>query len=209
MPLLDDLVTGALLDRVLVPSRVEAMIAEVRKRAASQQNGARQQIAGLQAAARAIDAKIARLFEALENGLVKDGDSFRQRLAAAEREKEENLRVQGQSARHAARPLDALSPRKLDAITRGLSDLLRTGNVQLRKAYLGLFVGRVEVSDDEVRISGAEGAVLAAMSQGRFPADGKVPTFVQEWRPHGDSNPGYRRESANSVSHYVYHRLPT
>ena len=78
------------------------------------------------------------LYEALENGIVKDSDTFRQRLGAAEREKEENLRLQGQSARHVARPLDTLTLRKVDAITRGLGDLLRTGNVPLRKAYLGL-----------------------------------------------------------------------
>ena len=136
--------------------------------------------------------------EALENGLVRDGDSFRQRLGGAEREREENLRLQGQAARHAARPLDALTPKKVEAVARGLGDLLRGGNIQLRKAYLGLFIDTVRVGDGEVHISGSNDAVLMALEKGDSIAPDRVPTFVQEWRPHGDSNPGLRRERAPS-----------
>ncbi len=79
-----------------------------------------------------------------------------------------------------------------------MEDMLRNGAIQCRKAYLRALVSKVELRDGEIRISGSNDALMAAVNAGLPDGSGGVPTLVHEWRPHGDSNPGYRRERAMS-----------
>ena len=65
-----------------------------------------------------------------------------------------------------------------------LREQLKNGDVQFRKAYLNLFIDRIEVDDVEVRICGPKAALAKAASGSlRKPSDA-VPRFVREWRPH-------------------------
>ncbi len=65
----------------------------------------------------------------------------------------------------------------------------------LRKAYLNLFVDKVVISKEEIRVSCPK-AVLALAATGGLPSSqDDVITFIRQWRPVGDSNPCYRRES--------------
>jgi site-specific DNA recombinase len=57
-------------------------------------------------------------------------------------------------------------------------------------------VERIEVDDSEVRMSGSNAALEAALRHKS--GGGGVPTFITEWRPQRDSNPCYRRERAMS-----------
>jgi site-specific DNA recombinase len=65
---------------------------------------------------------------------------------------------------------------------------LRHGDPAFRKAYLRLFVDRIEVDDAEVRIMGSKAALVKAVGSDD-PPEGLVPSFMGEWRPHRDSNP--------------------
>lgn len=84
--------------------------------------------------------------------------------------------------------LRQLKVERLAAFGNALRQQLANGDVQFRKAYLNLFIDRVEVDDAEVRICGPKAALARAASGGLpKPSDG-VPSFVREWRPRGDSN---------------------
>ena len=76
---------------------------------------------------------------------------------------------------------------------------MHNGDVAFRKAYLRLFVDRVIVGDDAIRVRGPTVALAKAASTGDLPpAGGVVPSFVRGWRPVRDSNSCYRRERAVS-----------
>ena len=78
---------------------------------------------------------------------------------------------------------------------------MHNGDVAFRKAYLRLFVDRVIVGDDDIKVRGTIVALAKAASAGDLPpAGGVVPSFVLDWRPVGDSNPCYRRESDANTS---------
>ena len=66
------------------------------------------------------------------------------------------------------------------------------------KAYLNLLVDEVRLDGSELRIKGSYGALARAVMLSKEEKPGMVPSFVPDWRPHGDSNPGYRRERAMS-----------
>jgi DNA invertase Pin-like site-specific DNA recombinase len=193
MGVLDSAVTEALIGRVVAPERMAALLREAQAEAGKARDSVSDQRAALEARRREAEAKLDRLYDALERGLVDQDETFKSRVGAAKAEWDEIVRLMAQGERRIVLPLAAITPKKLDAFSKGLADMLRTGNIQFRKAYLRLFVDRVEMLEDGVRISGSKNALIAAAAAGIDPKAG-VPTLVQEWRPHGDSNPGCRRE---------------
>jgi hypothetical protein len=96
--------------------------------------------------------------------------------------------------RQGAIPLTGLTNQKIERFGRAVAQMLRTGDISIRQAYMRLFVTEIEAKDGELRLSGSEDVLAAAVANGVNLAEGGVHAFVQEWRPHGDSNPGYRRE---------------
>jgi site-specific DNA recombinase len=67
--------------------------------------------------------------------------------------------------------------------------ILRNGPPALRKAYLRLLIERIELDDDEVRMTGPIGQLERALEAKDSQAMPMVPSFVREWRPGRDSNP--------------------
>ena len=78
---------------------------------------------------------------------------------------------------------------KLNKLSVAIRGALRDQPPNMRKAYLKLFVDKVIISKEEIRISGPKG-VLATAAMNDLPnTPGEVITFVREWRPRRDSNP--------------------
>ena len=74
----------------------------------------------------------------------------------------------------------------------------RTPRRPIRFGYLNLLVDEIRLDDNKLHIKGSYGALARAITLAKEGKPGEVPSFVPEWRPHGDSNPGYRRERAMS-----------
>ncbi|TAL01249.1 MAG: hypothetical protein EPO08_10975 [Rhodospirillaceae bacterium] len=148
----------------------------------------RQERAGLGRRLREAEAKLGRLYDALERGTVDQDEYFKRRVSTATAECDEIIRLQAQADRRAALPQGVITPKKLEAFSRGMEDMLRNGDIQFRKAYLRFLVGKVELADGEIRLSGSKNALLAAVQAGLPDQSGGVPTLVQEWRARRDSN---------------------
>ena len=103
-----------------------------------------------------------------------EGEEIKRRMAALERE--------------GAIPLTGLTNQKIDRFAAALAQLLRTGDIALRRAYMNLFIDDIEAKDGELRLTGSEEALAAAVASGQKLAEGGVHAFVREWRPHGTPN---------------------
>ncbi len=180
-----------------------------RSHAAEQER--RQHVGRLKAELTRVNGSLDRLLELVEKGgMDMDDPALVERLR---RHKADRARLTGdialadtpQSPRH--QPLTSTKLRRLsDAMRQGL----REGSIDLRRAYVRMFVNRIVVSRREVRITGPRAALARAASDtGELPHPGSpVLTFVRKWRPVGDSNPCYRRERAVSwASRRTGHRL--
>ena len=66
------------------------------------------------------------------------------------------------------------------------------------EANLNMLVDEVRLDGNELHIKGSYGALARAVTLSRKGKLGEVPSFVPEWRPHGDSNPGTHRERVMS-----------
>jgi site-specific DNA recombinase len=91
-------------------------------------------------------------------------------------------------------PRHLIEPGRIEQFCSAMREQLLNSDIAIRKAYLRLFVERIEVDDEEVRMFGHNGALKAGLRHDREQPAGSVPSFVQEWRPQRDSNPCYQRE---------------
>ncbi len=192
----DELVIDHLLGRLFVPERMVALLEHYaeQKKAAS---------AGGDAAIKLIDKElrdaeegIKRLYKAIEKGVIALDETLQGRVAEL-RERREQLIAQKlkAEAQRTATPIP-VQPEQIGKFCNMMREALRTADVQVRKAYLRLFVSEIVVGDAEVRLAGHPSALEAGAR--RAAVAGGVLGFVREWRPLPDSNRCYRRERAVS-----------
>jgi hypothetical protein len=83
----------------------------------------------------------------------------------------------------------AITPEKIDCLAAVIREALRNDDPGFRKAYLRLFVGKVVVDDNEIRMSGPTAALEQAASAGGLPTStALVPSFVRKWYPMCDES---------------------
>lgn len=184
---LNEIVTDAVAERVLAPERLKPLLAETLKHSKANNQSALSDLKLLRREVRDIETKIERLFDALTDGLVNDRAAFKAQLAKLQGRKDEVIRLVSTKERAIGLPAASLSNRQIDQFSNGLRELIQNGPAAFRKEYLGMVLSRVDVSDDEVRISGSK-AVLAAAASAKKAGEPVVPSFVPEWCTRQDSN---------------------
>ena len=180
---LDELVTDALLRKILTPARFRPLLEETFKQMKDQNQGARSALTALRRSLRDTEKKIENLYKAIEDGLVGDTASFRQRLTNLEEERSESLRLIGIRERELALPIKRLSNSQLERMAGAIRETLKSGPTAFRKAYLKLLVEKIEVSSNVVKITGSKVALADAI-QSEQPSNGEVGFFEREWRSH-------------------------
>ncbi len=186
---LDTLVLEQLAERLFTPERLKELLAEFIDRAAEGEAARRQKLKQQRLRLSEIEAGIARLFRAIEAGTIElDDPILTERLSQLRLQKDETsdaIRLIESQMRTANRQI---TPEKLDRFAARMRETLRNGDPQFKKAYIRLFVERIEVDDGEIRISGTKDA-LARGLDAKPPKDlAQVRTFEREWRTRQDSN---------------------
>jgi site-specific DNA recombinase len=192
MDKLDGLVTNHLLDRLLAPERLTALIEALAVRRAEKSVAVEGRIAALHANAAEADERLRRLYKLVENGLAEMDDILKDRITALKAERE-TTRAALDRATGTNHPPIVIDPAKIAAFGAAMRERLTTGDVAYRKAHLGAVIDRIEVDDQQVRIMGRKDVLEAAVAAKGGPIPG-VRSFVRKWRPVGDSNPCYQRE---------------
>jgi hypothetical protein len=189
MPLLDELVLTHLADRIFEPDRLKSLLIELAERAERGQGSRLSDLKSLNAEKRKTEKGIARLYEAVERGIADlDDDTLRHRISALRHRKDELIRLISNAERQKAAPFNLLSTKKINAFASVMRDRLQNGDIAFRKAYLRLFVDRIEVDDEEVRIFGPKSALSRGASDPDQLTTGLVPTLnLRADIPRGNS----------------------
>ncbi|MSO73312.1 MAG: hypothetical protein EXQ84_06860 [Rhodospirillaceae bacterium] len=181
MATLDSIVLDQLQSRILVPERLEAMLAELIDRKRLSMTEGRARARDLNRQEREITARLDRLYDALSEGTVQNTDTFQRKVTGLEKEREEIIRLKGRTARQTTLPARALAQNNLERFAKEVRAKLRDEDPAFRRADVRQFVSRVEVSEHEIRISGSKAALAGAIAdQAKGNSDG-VPSFVREW----------------------------
>jgi len=197
MDRLDGLVLEHMSERLFAPERLGHLLKEYLDRSVSAQAGRRERLRQLKVESTETQGRLKKLLALVETGMMQADDPvLADRMAQIRLQRQETEEHIALLERELKAQGYELTPERLAAFGRVLREQLASGDVQFRKAYLNLFIDRIEVDDAEVRICGPKAALAKAASGALPKPSDSVPSFVREWRPQGDSNPCYRRERA-------------
>ena len=186
MPKLDALILENVKQQLFTPDRLTSILEALIERRSHKDQAVADRKAGLAASLAQVQDKLARLYKAIEDGIVELDQDLKDRVAALKNEK---ALIEATIDRLAAtsRAQAQISPEKLNAFAALMRTKLDTGDTQARKAYLRSVISRIEVDDQKVRIIGDK-ATLADVIAGRQTQTGHVRGFVRKWRTRHDSN---------------------
>ncbi len=185
MDKLDSLVSERLADQLLTPDRVERILSALLQRQTSREEDHALRLTDLKRKLGDADARLGRLYQAIESGIADPSDAtLKDRLAAIKTERD-IAQVAFDRAVSEMHPGARITAEKIAAF----SDIMRanvlTGEVAFRRAYIRSVIDNVEVDDAEIRIHGRR-TVLERLVMGGGAAPAGVPSFVRKWRPGPD-----------------------
>jgi site-specific DNA recombinase len=191
MDKLDSVVADHIEHRLLQPSRLEEILSSVLDRREERAERRTTHIAELRKRAAEADAKLKRLYDAIENGVADLSDPMLKERVAELKAIRDQARADAERAEGAIERLGpSITPQALKTFARQARKRMRTESGGYRRDHLRALAQRVEVDAKEVRIMGSKSVLLrtlVAASSAKTAGFG-VPSFVPKWRARQDSN---------------------
>ena len=191
MEKLDTLVADYIEQRLLQPQRLEKILSAVLDRREERAERRRGHIAQLRKRATEAEARLRRLYDAIESGVAELADPMLKDRIAELKATRDQARLDAARAEEALNRFGpAITPQALRALARAARKGMRTEDSGYRRDHLRALAQRVEVDAKEVRIMGAKSALLRALvaASSAKSAGFGVPSFVPKWRARKDSN---------------------
>ena len=191
MEKLDTLVADYIEQRLLQPQRLEKILSAVLDRREERAERRRGHIAQLRKRATEAEARLRRLYDAIESGVAELADPMLKDRIAELKATRDQARLDAARAEEALNRFGpAITPQALRALARAARKGMRTEDSGYRRDHLRALAQRVEVDAKEVRIMGAKSALLRALvaASSAKSAGFGVPSFVPKWRARRDSN---------------------
>ena len=183
---LDDLILSNVKDQPLAPERLEDILCKLVERRTSRQTEVAERRCALEAQRDKAKDKLARLYRAIEDGVVELDADLKDRIQAIKQERDlAETAIERITDTAASRT--QITPARLAAFSDLMRDKLDTGDINARKAYLRAVVSRIEVDDENIRIIGEKSNLEKAVGTtltGKFPVSG----LVRKWCTRSDSN---------------------
>jgi len=192
MDKLDTLVGDHIEHRLLQPKRLEEILSNVLHRREERAERRAEHIAELRKRAAEAEAKLKRLYDAIEKGIADLADPMLKDRVAELKAIRDQARADAERAQEAIeRTGPSITSQALKTFARQARKRLRTESGGYRRDHLRALAQRIEVDAKEVRIMGSKSELLrtlvAALSAKT--AGFGVPSSVPKWRAGRDSNP--------------------
>ena len=177
---LDELVVSNLKERLLTPERLEHILEALIERESVRDAATSDRRNSIDTEIAAKDEKIARLYRAIEDGVIELDGQLKDRISTLKAERAiakaalDRLSVQTQARA-------AITPERLAAFAAMMRERLDSADIKARKAYLQTVVTKIEVDDGKIRIYGDKAALAKAVT-GHAPGAENVRGLVRKWR---------------------------
>ena len=191
MEKLDTLVADHIEHRLLQPARLEKILSSVLDRREERAERRTAHIAELRKRSAEADAKLKRLYDAIEKGIADVSDPMLKERVTELRAIRDQARADAEKAEGTLDRLGpAITPAALKTFARTARRRMRTESGGYRCDHLRALAQRIEVDAKEVRIMGAKSVLLRtlfAASSAKTAGFG-VPSSVPKWRARRDAN---------------------
>lgn len=191
---LDSVVVSHIEDRLLASERLEELLSGLLKRRDEHAERLKGRIVELRRQAADADAKLSRLYEAVENGLAElDDSNLKGRIAELKRIRDSARADADRAESREDGEANRLTPELLHRFGVEARKKLRGEDGSFRRSHLQALVQRVVVSDDEIRLEGSKPRLLRTLvtSGGNYgveTATHGVRSFNPKWLRGQDSN---------------------
>jgi len=188
MDKVDDVVIQAVEDQVFAPERLTAILEAMTERTDDTRQQLESEMDRQRVATSEAQSRLDRLYDAIEAGVAELQDpKFKARIDLAKLQiREGNANLETLRQRRSAKA--ELSPAMIRRFSSGIRRRLRDADPSFRRTWLHMFVSKVTIGKDSIRICGPKDQLLKAVSDGENSARAMVPTFAREWRARRDSN---------------------
>ena len=181
MKRLDDLVVGQFEKSILSPERLETLLGKLIERQQTNNNNNDGEAHHLKKELRQTQKKIDRLYDAVAEGAFENSTDLQSAVSRQKQRKDELIRQISSLGRKRDIPKNILSVKNTEAFAAAIQKQLSNSDGKFRKSYLQIFVDRVEVDDEEVRIFGPKNALVQGLLETKKPGTQEVPSFDTEW----------------------------
>lgn len=185
---LDSVVLAAIEETALEPKRLRKMTAALVARAAERNDALAERLKKIEGERRKTKKQIDELYARVGAGEIAFDSTLKDYTAGLQQKHETLTRQAAHLGAERSRPLEILSPERVEDFGRAVKAALRNPeNRAFARAYIQTLVSEVTVSDREIRIKGPKAALIEQATL--FTARGElVPSFAQQWRTRRDSN---------------------
>jgi site-specific DNA recombinase len=191
MEKLDSAVAEHIEQRLLQPKRLEQILSRVLDRREERAKRRTAHIAELRKRASEADAKLKRLYDAIENGIADVSDPMLKERVTELKAIRDQARADAERAEGALdRAGPSITPQALKTFAGQARRRMRNEAGGYRRDHLRALAQRIEVDAKEVRIMGSKSVLLStlvAASSAKSAMFG-VPSSVPKWRARQDSN---------------------
>ncbi|WP_354112040.1 recombinase family protein [Bradyrhizobium sp. S3.12.5] len=191
MEKLDSVVAEHIEQRLLHPKRLEQILARVLDRRKERAKRRTAHIAELRKRAAEAEAKLKRLYDAIENGIADVSDPMLKERVTELKAVRDQARADAERAEGALdRAGPSITPRALKTFAGQARRRMRNETGGYRRDHVRVLAQRVEVDAKEVRIMGSKSVLLRTLvaASSAKTAAFEVPSFVPKWRTRHDSN---------------------
>jgi len=191
MEKLDSVVAEHIEQRLLQPKRLEQILSAVLHRRKERTERRTAHIAELRKRAAEAEAKLKRLYDAIENGIADVSDPMLKERVTELKAIRDQARADAERAAGAMdRLAPSITPQALKTFASQARRRMRTEQGGYRRDHLRAPAQWVEVDAKEIRIMGAKSVLLRTLVAASSPKTGGfgVPSFVPKWRARKDSN---------------------
>jgi len=191
MEKLDNRVAEYIEQRLLQPERLEQLLSHVLDRRTERAERRRSHVADLRKRAAEADAKLKRLYDAIENGIADLSDPMLKARIGELKATRDQARLDAERAEEAIdRAGPSITAQALKKFARTARKRMRADGGGYRRDHLRAFAQRVEVDQKELRIMGSKSVLLRTLvaAESAKTAGFGVPSSVPKWRARRDSN---------------------
>jgi DNA invertase Pin-like site-specific DNA recombinase len=182
MDKLDNLVLDAFRQQVYTAEHIRNVLDTLRQQLAkSGSKDGKQQLKQLEARLLETEQAQARLYEAVEKGLMELDDQLKVRVQQHKQTRETILTEIAASKRQHQSPLAVITPMKIEAVAITLNKRLAEAS-PYAKAYLKASVSEIRVRDGIISPSGSNAALANLVAaNGKIDGQNQVPRFREDW----------------------------